>query len=113
MLAAIAATAGLLVAQQAKTAAVSGSPDLRALVRVLGSDAELSQKRQASQQLASAGKAAIPVLIGALRDPRIYERRDVVSRMNVPGFEAPPKSQIASITVGSRCQDLLYEIITP
>ena len=125
MLAAIAAIAGLLASQEVKSGmgdsrqrgdrnkAASASPDLTALVGILGSGVALAQKREASQQLVGAGKAAIPVLIGALHDPRVYERRDIVNRTDLPGFKPPPKPQIANISVGSRCQDLLYEIVTP
>jgi len=125
MLAAIAAIAGLLASQEVKSGmgdsrqrgdrnkAASASPDLTALVDILGSGVALAQKREASQQLVGAGKAAIPVLIGCLGDQRVYERRDIVNRTDLPGFKPPPKPQIANISVGSRCQDLLYEIVTP
>ena len=88
MLATIAAIAGLLASQEVKSgmgdsrqrgdrkAAASASPDLAALVGILGSGVALAQKKKASQQLVGAGKAAIPVLIGCLRDPRVYERRE-------------------------------------
>ena len=126
MLAMISVIVVLLAAQSAKprmddssqrddgnTTAASRLPALQALVGVLGSEVPLAKKREASQQLVAAGKAAIPVLIAALHDPRVYERRDIVNRMNLPGFEPPPQPRIATIPVGSRCLDLLYEIITP
>src|SRR3954468_19295398 len=120
------AIAGLLASQEVKPGmddsrhrgdrnktAASPSPDPAALVGILGSEVSLAQKREASQQLVRAGKAAIPVLIGYLRDPRVYERRDIVNRTNLPGFEPPPEPRIANISVDSRCLDLLYEIVTP
>jgi len=121
----LAAIAGLLASQEVKSGmgdsrqrgdrnkAASASPDLTALVDILGSGVALAQKREASQQLVGAGKAAIPVLIGCLGDQRVYERRDIVNRTDLPGFKPPPKPRMANISVGSRCQDLLYEIVTP
>jgi len=87
-------------------------PALTALIDVLGSNVPLAHKRAVSRALVAAEKAAIPVLIGALRDARVYERRDIANRMNLPPHTTLPPL-IAAITVGEHCADLLYEIITP
>ena len=36
-----------------------------------------------------------------------------MNRTDLPGFKPPPEPRIANMSVGSRCQDLLYEIVTP
>jgi hypothetical protein len=93
--------------------AAPGAPELTALVVVLGSDTAIANKREASRKLVESGKVAIPLLIGALHDSRVYERRDIANRMNLPATSPPPAPVIATITVGQRCEDLLYQIVTP
>ena len=88
-------------------------PALTPLIDVLGSDVPLEQRREASRALVAAGKAAIPVLLRALDDARVYERRDIANRMNLPPHAPLPPPLIAEITVGEHCANLLYEIITP
>ena len=89
------------------------SDPARALIDRLADRADAARQREAARELVASGVAAIPALIGALRDPRAYERRDVVNRTNLPGFLPEPKPRYATLTVGQRCEDLLYEIIVP
>jgi len=86
--------------------------ELNGHITLLGSDVPLSKKQEASRKLVAAGTAAIPLLIRALRDQRVYEQRDIANRMNIPG-NAPPAPRLVKISVSDRCRDLLYEIITP
>jgi hypothetical protein len=83
------------------------------LVDVLGSDAAPVRKQEASHELVTMGKEAIPVLVSALADARPYERRDIANRMNLPANAPLPAPVFATTTVGQRCRELLYEIITP
>ena len=89
------------------------APELDGLVDVLGSDVPLAKKQDASHELVAAGTAAIPVLIRALSDRRLYQRRDIANRMNLPVTAKPPEPLVAEISVGERCKELLYDIITP
>ena len=86
---------------------------MQALIETLGSDRPLAAKQEASQKLTEGGTAAIPFLIAALHDTRIYERRDISNQINLPPNAAPPKTILAIVTVGQRCRDLHYQIITP
>lgn len=104
----IALLAGLLAAYQG-----SEARNLKAYVDVLGSDAPMRSRQEAGDALVKAGKSAIPVLIASLHDTRVYETRDISNRMNLPPAAEPPKPLIAKITVGERCEKLLYQIITP
>jgi len=94
-------------------AAFQNDSGLSRLVQVLGSDASSQEKQEASRALVKAGVEAIPVLIGALGDRRVYERRDIANRMNLPPNTPAPDPVMATITMGSHCEDLLYQIITP
>jgi hypothetical protein len=105
--------AGLSAAQGTETATAVSEKQLNSLVDLLGREVPPAKKQEASRKLVEAGKAGIPLLIAALRDQRPYGQRDAVNRMNLPGFENPPKRRMVTISVGSRCLDLLYEIITP
>ena len=87
--------------------------ELTALIEILGRNVPLAQKREASHALVAAGKTAIPVLISALGDARVYERRDIANRLNLPPHATSPPPLLAEITVGEHCVDLLYAIITP
>jgi hypothetical protein len=87
--------------------------NLKAYIDKLGSDAPMTSKQEAGDALVKAGKSAIPVLIASLQDTRVYETRDVSNRMNLPPNAQPPKPLMAKITVGERCEKLLYRIITP
>ena len=90
-----------------------GAEDLKAQVDVMGSGAPAALKQQAGEALVKAGKAAIPILIGSLGDSRVYETRDIANRMNLPPNVGQPKPVWSKITVGERCEKLLYRIITP
>jgi hypothetical protein len=87
--------------------------DLTRLIDVLGSDSSIGKKREASRALVTAGKPAIAPLIRRLGDQRVYERRDIANRMNLPVTAKQPEPVIVAMTVGERCKELLYEIITP
>ena len=89
-----------------------GRLDLAALLERLGSDAPLAEKREAAQTLRLAGRDVIPLLIASLDDARPFEVRDLTNRMNLPRG-ANPQPLFATITVGSRCEDLLHDVITP
>jgi hypothetical protein len=89
------------------------TPNLSELIEILGSDTPMAKKREASGLLVAAGVDAIPVLIRALGDARVYEQRDIANRMNLPVTAKPPEPLMANISVGEHCEDLLYEIITP
>lgn len=89
-----------------------GRLDLAALIDRLGTDAPLAQKQEAAQQLRLSGKDAIPLLIASLADERPYEVRDLTNRMNLPPG-ANPKPLMATIRVKERCEDLLYDLVTP
>ena len=112
----IAITASLTLVAPRPAAADPQQPDDRGtqtLVDTLGADRPLPVKEEASRKLVERGTAALPLLIAALHDTRVYERRDISNRMNLPPNAPPPKPVIATITVGDRCRDLLYRIITP
>jgi len=87
--------------------------ELNGYITLLGSDVPLPKKQEAARKLVQAGKAAIPLLIAALRDQRIYEQRDMANRMNLPGTAPPPKPRWVKVLVSDRSRQLLYEIITP
>ena len=89
-----------------------GRLDLAALLEQLGSDAPLDDKREAAQKLKLAGRDAIPLLIASLSDGRPYEVRDLTNRMNLPPG-AHPKPLLATLRVGERCENLLYDLVTP
>ena len=93
--------------------AAQNASELAGHIALLGSDAPLKEKQAASRKLVEAGKAAIPLLIGALRDRRVYQQRDIANRMNLPANAPPPEPKLVKIPVGDRCRDLLYEIVTP
>jgi hypothetical protein len=83
-----------------------------ALLDKVGSAATLEGRREAEQALYEKGLDVVPVLIAALSDGRVYEVRDIANRMNLP-INAKVAPLMATLTVGSRCADLLYRIITP
>ncbi len=105
-------TLALLAAGFSATQGPETAP-LASWIDLLGHQIPAAQKQEASRQLVAAGKTAIPFLIAALHDQRAYGQRDTVNRMNLPGFEPSPEPRMVTVTVGSRCLDLLYEIITP
>lgn len=87
-------------------------PEVVALVDKLGSAASMPEKQEAGRALIAAGRDAIPVLIASLGDGRPYEVRDLANRMNLP-LNAKVEALPATISVGSRCEELLYAIVTP
>lgn len=89
-----------------------GRLELAALLERLGSDAPLAEKREAALALRLSGLAAVPLLIASLEDERPFEVRDLTNRMNLP-LGANPAPVMAPRTVGSRCEDLLHDIVTP
>lgn len=89
-----------------------GRLDLAALVERLGSEVPLAEKHEAAQALRLSGRDAIPLLIASLDDARPYEVRDLANRMNLP-LGANPAPLLSTMSVGTRCEDLLQSIITP
>ena len=89
-----------------------GRLELAAQLDKMGSDAPLSERREAADALRLAGRDAIALLIASLDDGRPFEVRDLTNRMNLP-VGANPKPLLATLTVGSRCEDLLQDIVTP
>jgi len=89
-----------------------GRLELAAQLDKMGSDAPLSERREAADALRLAGRDSIALLIASLDDARPFEVRDLTNRMNLPPG-ANPKPLLATLTVGSRCEDLLQDIITP
>jgi hypothetical protein len=89
-----------------------GRIDLAAQLEKLGSEAPLTERREAADALRLAGRDAIPLLIASLDDARPFEVRDLTNRMNLP-VGAHPTPLLATLSVGSRCEDLLQDIITP
>lgn len=72
-----------------------------------------------AEDLVAAGQFAIPALIAHLGDPRICRKERALANegelMNLP-HNAPPAAEQwveREITVGRRCEELLYAIITP
>ncbi len=96
-----------------RTVATESNRALIAAIEQLGSDASPDMKAAAGTQLIAAGTAAIPLLIASLGDGRVFALHDAVNRMNLPVHEAPPAPMMVVRTVGTRCEELLYRIITP
>lgn len=84
---------------------------LEALDR-LGEEVPPAVKQKASEDLVAGGTRAIPWLIASLGDGRTFAIRDVANRTNLPVTESP-EPVLATRTVGTHCEDLLYRIVTP
>jgi hypothetical protein len=89
-------------------AAVGNSSEIETLIQLLGDPRLSSQKHiEAADALQKSGKAAIPALIHALQDQRVY----------FPHWEVPNSgaihNQYMDLTVGEACDLILLAIITP
>lgn len=89
-----------------------GRLDLAALLERLGSEAPLAEKREAALALRRSGLAAVPLLLASLDDERPFEVRDLTNRMNLPRG-ADPAPLMATRSVGTRCEDILHDLVTP
>lgn len=95
--------------------AVKRMATIEQLIGELGRPAlNADQKQAVKRSLVARGKEAIPPLIDHINDPHIYEEhRDVQNYMGLPARGPRPSPIYADITVGSQCQEMLYDIITP
>lgn len=84
-------------------------------LRLLGLEqASPTEKQQALERLFKAGKAAIPLLIGHLRDQRVYAKGQAVPPpLNAPANASPPPTLVVNTPVSAVVGELLYRIITP
>jgi hypothetical protein len=70
-----------------------GRPELAAHLELMGSSASRADKQAAVEALRAAGLDALPLLVASLDDPRRFEQ--------------------TGRTVASRCEELVYELVTP
>lgn len=84
-------------------------------LRLLGLDGPpLSDKEKALARLYQGGKSSIPLLIGHLRDVRLYEKgKELPPPLNAPAHATPAPKMAVDIPVSERVSELLYRIITP
>lgn len=87
-------------------------PALVVALDQLGSEASATTKEDACRRLVAAGLASVPLLLLSRDDGRTFAIRDSVNRIDPPPFERPAPDLVTS-TVGSRCEELLYAIVTP
>jgi hypothetical protein len=77
-----------------------------------------SEKREISLKIQAAGKLAIPPLIGCVEDPTPIAKIPMAGGecINRPGsLPIPPQCEnpLRTLTLGERCEQLLYDILTP
>lgn len=87
-------------------------PALVVALAQLGSEASSRTKEDACRRLVAGGLDSVPLLLLSRDDGRTFAIRDSVDRIDPPPFERPAPDLVAT-TVGRRCEELLYAIVTP
>jgi hypothetical protein len=77
-----------------------------------------SEKWEISREIQASGKAALPFLIGCVKDPTHIGKTPLTGGecVNLPAYlPIPPQCQnpLRTETLGDRCELLLYNILTP